>query len=500
VPAGILPLSATYSGDGNWFGSSGLFGSVESLAAKPAPNVTLTAAATSFTESQTVTLTGNVTGTTTLGAPSGAVTVNWAHGSVSYNAALTAASSTAAAWFLSFPAWQLANGSNTLLATYVADTHYSAQSSAPLVLTLNGSDFSLTTTTQEVLVTPGNSATGTVTVSPINSYSGTVAIACSAPAGITCSAAMASPSVGAGVSDPITFHAASTVAVGTYSAVITATGGGHTHTTQILVACTTPAISPTFVPAAGTYTVAQTVTISDATPGASLYYTTDGSTPNGSSSRYTGPIAVKSTATVRAVAIAPEYALSGVASASYTISPTPATPTFSVPSGTYTSAQTVAIADTTSGVRIYYTLNGANPTIQSTLYTGPVKIDSSCTLQAIAVGEGGTPSKVGFASYLLNAAAPVLSPPSGRYPGIVTVTMTSASPDASIFYTTNGSAPTAASTRYTGPFVVHTSETLSAIAIETGFTSSSVVKAIYIMGPVGSPPTSPVQPVAASAR
>ncbi|WP_263352666.1 chitobiase/beta-hexosaminidase C-terminal domain-containing protein [Acidicapsa acidisoli] len=500
VPAGILPLSATYSGDANWFGSSGLFGSVESLAAKPAPGVTLTAAATSFTPGQTVTLTGNVTGTAALGAPSGAVIVSWADGNAPSNAALTAASSTAAAWSLSFPAWQLANGANTVVATYMGDSHYSAQSSAPLILTLNGGDFSLTTTTQEVLVTPGNSVVGTVAVAPINSYSGTVAIACSAPAGITCSAATASPNVGVGVSDAITFHAASTVAVGTYPAVITATGGGHTHTAQILVACTMPATSPTFVPAAGTYTVAQTVTITDATPGASLYYTTDGSAPSGSSARYTSPIAVKSTATVRAVAIAPEYAPSGVASASYTISPTPATPTFSVPSGTYTSAQTVAIADTTSGVRIYYTLNGANPTIQSTLYMGPVRIDSSYTLQAIAVGEGGTPSKVGFASYLLNAAAPVLSPPSGRYPGIVTVTMASASPGASIFYTTNGSAPTAASTRYTAPFVVHASETLSAIAVETGFTSSSVVKAVYTMGPVGSPPTSPVQPVAASAH
>jgi len=500
VPAGILPLSAAYSGDANWFGSSNLFGSVESLTAKPAPSLTLTAGAASYTESQTVTLTGNVTGTTAQGAPSGVVSVTWADASIPYSATLKPATSTSSAWSLSFPSWQLANGANTLLATYMGDAHYSAQSSAPLILTVNGSDFSLTTTTQEVVVTPGNSGIGTVLVSPVNSYSGTVAIACSAPAGITCSAATASPSAGAVISDAITFHVANTVAVGTYSAVITATGGGHTHTAQILVACTAPTSAPSFVPAAGTYTVAQTVTISDATPGASFYYTTDGSTPTGSSARYSGPIAVKSTATLRAIAIAPEYALSDVASASYTISPTPATPTFSVASGTYTSAQTVTISDGTSDVAIYYTLNGSSPTTQSTLYTAPVLVNSSCTLQAIAVAQGGSPSKVAIAKYVLDAAAPVISPAGGRYPGLVTVTMTSASPNASIFYTTDGSTPTVASARYTRPFVLHAAETVSAMAAESGFTSSSIVKAVYTMGPVGVPPGSPVRPLAASVR
>ncbi len=49
VQAGILPLTATYSGDANWFGTSTLFGSVESLATKPAPAMALTSTATSYT-------------------------------------------------------------------------------------------------------------------------------------------------------------------------------------------------------------------------------------------------------------------------------------------------------------------------------------------------------------------------------------------------------------------------------------------------------------------
>jgi LysM repeat protein len=318
--------------------------------------------------------------------------------------------------------------------------------------------------------------------------------------GISCSAAVASPSVGSGVSDAITFNAAGNLAAGTYPATITATGGGHTHTTQILIDCVPATSAPEFIPAPGTYLDEQTVTLRDATRGAILYYTTDGSVPTASSAAYTGPITVKSTATLRAIAIAPKYSLSGVATGSYTISPVPATPVFSVASGTYISAQTVAISDATDGVKIYYTLNGSNPTAKSTLYTGPVLVKNSGTLQAIAVAPGGTPSKVALARYVLVAATPQISPPGGRYPGLVTVTMSSASPNATIFYTTNGSMPTVESARYTGPIVVHSSEKVTAMAAETGFTPSQIVEAQYVMGPIAGPPGSPVNPVSASVR
>ena len=321
VPAGILPLTATYSGDANWFGTSALFGSVQSLASKPAPAMTLTAAATSYTSNQMVNVAGTVTGTAASGVPKGSVFVTWEDGSSSFNAVLQAASTIAASWTLSFPASQLANGSNTFIATFKGDANYSAQSSAPLTVTLSESDFSLITTTQEVPVTQGATGTGTVEVTPINSYNGTVAITCSAPVGITCSATTPAPTVGVGVTDAITIAVTSTVAGGTYPVEVTASGGGHTHTAQILVAYMPMTATPGFSPPGGTYAVAQTVTISDATPGAILYCTTDGSTPTYTSPPCSEPIAVKSMATLKAVALAPNYMPSVAASANYTIAP-----------------------------------------------------------------------------------------------------------------------------------------------------------------------------------
>src|SRR5260370_23931454 len=77
--------------------------------------------------------------------------------------------------------------------------------------------------------------------------------------------------------------------------------------------------TPTFSPAGGTYTGSVTVSISDATSGATIHYTTDGSTPTTSSPLYTGALTFTQTTTLNAMAAAPGMTNSGVASATYTI-------------------------------------------------------------------------------------------------------------------------------------------------------------------------------------
>jgi xyloglucan-specific exo-beta-1,4-glucanase len=166
---------------------------------------------------------------------------------------------------------------------------------------------------------------------------------------------------------------------------------------------TTTVAAPTFSPAAGTYSTAQSVTISSATSGATIYYTTDGSTPTSSSTVYSGPITVSSTTMIKAYAAASGMTDSSVASATYTISSTQqvATPTFSPTAGIYSAAQNVAISSATSGATIYYTTDGSTPTSSSTVYSGAITVSKTATIKAIAVSSGMINSEVASATYTI---------------------------------------------------------------------------------------------------
>jgi N-acetylneuraminic acid mutarotase len=179
-------------------------------------------------------------------------------------------------------------------------------------------------------------------------------------------------------------------------------------------ASTTPlAATPTFSVQTGIYTTAQTVTINDSTSGSTIYYTTNDTTPTTSSPSLSpgGSITVSSSETVEAVAVASGYTNSDVATANYTISTPAATPTFSIPAGTYSSAQTVTINDTTSGATIYYTTNGTSPATSSSSLPpgGTITVSSSETLEALATASGYTTSAVATAAYTINLPAVTLS-------------------------------------------------------------------------------------------
>jgi hypothetical protein len=120
----------------------------------------------------------------------------------------------------------------------------------------------------------------------------------------------------------------SSLALNTYPITAVYSGDGtfatSTSSSEILTMNSLPlAATPTFSPGSGTYGSAQMVTINDATTGATIYYTNDGTTPTTSSAVYNGPITVSSTETLQAIAGASGYNNSTVASATYTISLSP---------------------------------------------------------------------------------------------------------------------------------------------------------------------------------
>jgi hypothetical protein len=277
----------------------------------------------------------------------------------------------------------------------------------------------------------------------------------------------------------------------TLEAIAVVTGDSNSAVATATYTINVQAATPSFSPAGGTYSSAQSVSISDATSGATIYYTTNGTTPTTSSTRYTGPISVSTTETLEAIAAVTGNSNSAVATATYTINAQAATPTFSPAGGTYTSTQSVTISDATSGASIYYTTNGTTPTTSSTPYTGPISVSTTETLEAIAVVTGGTNSSVATATYTINvqAAMPAFSPAGGTYTSTQSVTISDATPGAAIYYTTNGTAPTTSSTRYTGPIPVSTSETLEAIAVVTGGTNSSIATAVYTINAQAATPT-----------
>jgi len=164
-----------------------------------------------------------------------------------------------------------------------------------------------------------------------------------------------------------------------------------------------PTATPMFSLKAGGYSSAQTVSISDAVPGTTIYYTTDGTTPTNSSSVYANPITVSSTETLKADAVASGYVRSAVASAVYTIEPLTAAPKFSPKAGSYSAAQTVSISDATSDATIYYTTDGTAPTTSSSVYGPPLTVSSTETLKAFAVATGHLHSGQVSATYTIES-------------------------------------------------------------------------------------------------
>jgi hypothetical protein len=99
--------------------------------------------------------------------------------------------------------------------------------------------------------------------------------------------------------------------------------------------------SPVMSPSGGPFASSVLVSISSA-EGATLHYTTDGTTPTSASARYTGPFTLYGSATVKAVAIKAGYQNSGITVMQFTRLPAPApVPTSTVPTPAPTPTSTV---------------------------------------------------------------------------------------------------------------------------------------------------------------
>jgi hypothetical protein len=189
-------------------------------------------------------------------------------------------------------------------------------------------------------------------------------------------------------------------------------------TIDIQTRCKT-VFTPVFSPDSGTtFTSLLEISISCATDGATIYYTTDGSLPKA--------ITISESTTFRAVAFKDGMDPSAVATATYTKIGTVVEPVFSPTSGaTFTSSLDVEIICSTAGAIIYYTTDGVEPTQGSTQYTGAITITETTTFKAKAFKDGMNPSEVATATYakIETVDTPTFSPTPGTYPSAQDVTI-----------------------------------------------------------------------------
>jgi sugar lactone lactonase YvrE len=244
-----------------------------------------------------------------------------------------------------------------------------------------------------------------------------------------------------------------------------------------------------FSPTPGVVTSPVTVTLASPVEGATIYYTTDGTLPTTSSTKYTAPFAVGELAVVSAFSTLPSGPNTTVALGDYLYAPTPV---IFPGAGTVTKGTKVTITDGNPAAKIYYTVDGSNPTIGGSTvqtYAGPITISNVTAVKSAALtsahGPGGYEfsgwSGIASAIYSLPVVAtPTFTPPAGEYASAQSVTIADATPGATIYYTTDGTNPTTSSTRYTNAITVTAkTETIQAIAVLAGYTTCAVTAATY---------------------
>ncbi len=263
--------------------------------------------------------------------------------------------------------------------------------------------------------------------------------------------------------------------------------------------------APVFSLAPGPYYKPQTVTISCATTGAKIYLVAE----DGSESPYKTKISIpKGSATIRAYAKTTDgkLAQSDVSSVTYLVTGNVPTPTLT-PSGTFVGSQTVEMACSPcdgQAPKIYYTVDGTEPTESSYLYPGKITIKDSdiygpMTFKAKAFLKDWAPSAVASATYTPTVPKPEFNVASGEYESkqIVKIACPLKTGGVTIRYTTgDGKTPPTASSPIVPEdgIVVDRDMTILAAGFRTGwFTANtvkngdSVAKASYTINKVADP-------------
>ncbi|WP_232278979.1 chitobiase/beta-hexosaminidase C-terminal domain-containing protein [Geotalea uraniireducens] len=262
----------------------------------------------------------------------------------------------------------------------------------------------------------------------------------------------------------------------------------------------TTAPTTTASPTGGTYTTSLSVTLmcNDGTGGGcdKIYYTTDGTIPTTSSSVYSAPIPMSEPTTLKFLAIDLAGYSEAVKTQTYTIDTMRPTGSVSINGGAnYTNASTVTLtlSCTDNSGCDYMEISNYN-----TVWQGPYATTKVWTL--LPSGDGAKTVYVNFrdtagnwmstsvsATIVLDTTVPVttVSPTEGTYNATKLVTLTCGDGTGAgcdkIYYTTDGTTPTTASSVYAGAITVAATTTLKYFATDAAGNSEAVKSKAYII-------------------
>lgn len=220
--------------------------------------------------------------------------------------------------------------------------------------------------------------------------------------------------------------------------------------------------------------------------GTVLRYTLDGTTPTESSPIYRESFVVDGVRMVKARSFRRGMLESAVDSEQFTPRLSRAlAPTFTPDSVKYSpdSVQYIYLSTKTPGCQIRYTVDGSVPTSSSTLYAGlPITLSKTTTIKAIALASSREASPVASATWTLkpSSAAGVKISTTAKldssrvYTTIVRLSMTTATSDATIRYTLDGSDPGESSPVFSSSIALEASDTVKARAFCRGLLPSPV--------------------------
>lgn len=175
---------------------------------------------------------------------------------------------------------------------------------------------------------------------------------------------------------------------------------------------------------------------------------------------------------------------SAIATYIYEYMEKPIAPKASIPNGAILLEEQEIVLTADAG-DIYYTVDDSEPTNKSDLYTEPILVTNDTTIKAITMSQEGAESDVATFGYKFaqQTSAPVFSVKGGEVEEGTTLTITSETPNAVIYYTTDGQIPNLDNTKnlfiYSGAITLNKPVNIKAVAVKDKMMNSEVTSAIY---------------------